>query len=477
MARVRNLQYQGGIVEQPLYDGVPLTKWIHNGIVVWENGGGDNVLIAFHVRYSSAYHIYFYNWDMQTNELSLLPLPFGKTYSNPFSDTAASMYSSDVGAFPNSIPFTNYIYRPLHQGGEIRDPYLIFGDGSYTDFPEESVQISTAGGLSYVTMTDARRCFWSSPKISYSINYTRSGDNYICNVVRISVDSNVSSTLITRYSCSVADLFGSSSIIMAQASAFDIERPYEYLSESVIMNIPWTFYFGKKYSNSKTYYFDYLSVDGTLTEFHTMPYVSGDTTNFVKSTVIGSTFFVTFSSYGLATNEATHKSYYMYKNRLFMITQDGTVRHIDNDYTTDTRNNIYLHYYQPYFMYDAENELYYIYSTDFENSSNAEKLMYICINKRCEIVRTHKNISKQITINGTEYTIPIPASGYNRESLYRMYDNQGNFSLFNKQIKGFLFSVDPGGTQRQGNTLIYLDNYELEVNGNTVVLNNPIIES
>lgn len=39
MARVRNLQYNGGIVEQPVFNGVNLTKWIHNGVVVWENGG------------------------------------------------------------------------------------------------------------------------------------------------------------------------------------------------------------------------------------------------------------------------------------------------------------------------------------------------------------------------------------------------------------------------------------------------------
>jgi len=38
MARVRNLNYNGTIVEQPVYNGVNLTKWIHDGVVVWENG-------------------------------------------------------------------------------------------------------------------------------------------------------------------------------------------------------------------------------------------------------------------------------------------------------------------------------------------------------------------------------------------------------------------------------------------------------
>lgn len=41
MARVRNLKYENSIVEQPVHDGTPLIKWIHDGVVVWENGGGN----------------------------------------------------------------------------------------------------------------------------------------------------------------------------------------------------------------------------------------------------------------------------------------------------------------------------------------------------------------------------------------------------------------------------------------------------
>lgn len=36
---VRNLKYNDVVVEQPVFNGVNLKKWIHNGIVVWENGG------------------------------------------------------------------------------------------------------------------------------------------------------------------------------------------------------------------------------------------------------------------------------------------------------------------------------------------------------------------------------------------------------------------------------------------------------
>lgn len=38
MPRVRNLIQNGTVVEQPIYNGVELTKWIHNGVVVWEKG-------------------------------------------------------------------------------------------------------------------------------------------------------------------------------------------------------------------------------------------------------------------------------------------------------------------------------------------------------------------------------------------------------------------------------------------------------
>lgn len=50
MARVRNLAYNGGIVEQPVFNGVNLTKWIHNGIVVWEKGD-----------LNETYYVLFYN--------------------------------------------------------------------------------------------------------------------------------------------------------------------------------------------------------------------------------------------------------------------------------------------------------------------------------------------------------------------------------------------------------------------------------
>lgn len=39
MAKIRNLKYDGLIVEQPIYDGTYLNRWIHDGIVVWERGG------------------------------------------------------------------------------------------------------------------------------------------------------------------------------------------------------------------------------------------------------------------------------------------------------------------------------------------------------------------------------------------------------------------------------------------------------
>ena len=38
MAKIRNIKQNGIIVEQPIFKGTPLTKWVHNGIVVWENG-------------------------------------------------------------------------------------------------------------------------------------------------------------------------------------------------------------------------------------------------------------------------------------------------------------------------------------------------------------------------------------------------------------------------------------------------------
>lgn len=38
MPKIRNLKYDNTIVEQPIFNGVKLTKWIHNGVVVWENG-------------------------------------------------------------------------------------------------------------------------------------------------------------------------------------------------------------------------------------------------------------------------------------------------------------------------------------------------------------------------------------------------------------------------------------------------------
>lgn len=474
MARVRNLQYQGGIVEQPLYDGVPLTKWIHNGIVVWENGN-DGVLVAFHVRYSNAYHIYFYNWDIRTNELTLVTLPFGKTYSNPINDYNASMYSSDVGAFPNSIPFINYIHHSIFEGGDERNAYLVYADGTYIDFPTERVQITGAFDTSYVTMTDGKRCFWASSKIEYIISFTSSGSTSICNIVRLSIDPNVQSTVMARYSCNINDLLGITTAHMVNTwFGNGVERPFGYLDESVIMRTPWCVYFGNRDTNSDMYYFYYLRVDGTLVEFYSMPFARYPSTyDTCHSMVIGSTLLCTFTSYANMYNEVTHKYYYAYRNKLFMISSNGTVRYLSNDYTSNDRNNIYRHYENPYFVYDAINELYYIYSDDFENSG---KLMYTCVNKNCELIRIRRNISKQVTIDGKTYTIPIPASGYSRESLYRMYDAHGNFGLFNNQIKGLLFSIDPGGTHKEGNTLIYLDNYELEVNSNTVCLNNPIIE-
>ena len=38
MPRVRNLIQDSVVVEQPIYNNVELTKWIHNGVVVWEKG-------------------------------------------------------------------------------------------------------------------------------------------------------------------------------------------------------------------------------------------------------------------------------------------------------------------------------------------------------------------------------------------------------------------------------------------------------
>ncbi|MBQ0112359.1 MAG: hypothetical protein KBT03_04435 [Bacteroidales bacterium] len=56
MAKVRNLKYGIGnapqaIVEQPIFKGTPLKKWVHNGIVVWENGGAN--LIGMCAKYNS----------------------------------------------------------------------------------------------------------------------------------------------------------------------------------------------------------------------------------------------------------------------------------------------------------------------------------------------------------------------------------------------------------------------------------------
>ena len=42
---VRNLKYNNSIVEQPVYNNINLKKWIHNGVVIWENGlGKDNII-------------------------------------------------------------------------------------------------------------------------------------------------------------------------------------------------------------------------------------------------------------------------------------------------------------------------------------------------------------------------------------------------------------------------------------------------
>jgi len=38
MPRVRKLKYDNVLVQQPYYNGTKLKKWIHNGVVIWENG-------------------------------------------------------------------------------------------------------------------------------------------------------------------------------------------------------------------------------------------------------------------------------------------------------------------------------------------------------------------------------------------------------------------------------------------------------
>lgn len=60
MAKIRNLKYDGLIVEQPIYDGTYLNRWIHDGIVVWERGGWiqDGTLVTG--RTYASFGTYYY---------------------------------------------------------------------------------------------------------------------------------------------------------------------------------------------------------------------------------------------------------------------------------------------------------------------------------------------------------------------------------------------------------------------------------
>lgn len=61
---VRNLKYDSQIVSQPIHDGEKLKKWIHDGVVVWENGGPGQWV----VRRSSDLHFV----DIENESIKLM---------------------------------------------------------------------------------------------------------------------------------------------------------------------------------------------------------------------------------------------------------------------------------------------------------------------------------------------------------------------------------------------------------------------
>lgn len=94
MTKVRNLHYLGKVVEQPYYKGEPLTKWIHDGVVVWENGKQAYKGIYYISNNASYAYSYLYYYDFETGSNTRL-----LSLRSPQNSYAYNLYVDKDGVF------------------------------------------------------------------------------------------------------------------------------------------------------------------------------------------------------------------------------------------------------------------------------------------------------------------------------------------------------------------------------------------
>lgn len=104
MARIRNLKYGqlNSIVEQPVFKGINLTKWIHDGIVVWENGGIDSYILVKAASSGLPYII-----DCTRNKVYEVPYNYWGS-QDPIFSTQNHVYLCRIG-YSNVIHMVNNI--------------------------------------------------------------------------------------------------------------------------------------------------------------------------------------------------------------------------------------------------------------------------------------------------------------------------------------------------------------------------------
>ena len=136
MARVRNLIFNGTVVEQPIYNGTPLTKWIHDGVVVWEQGSSvvDVTLAQISVPSElKAEDFGFLTYDGNGTiyfgiQVEMVESPYYRTlkcYSAPLGGTASTLLWSldDDTYFGDNNPWFFACYANSQAKGYLIKPW------------------------------------------------------------------------------------------------------------------------------------------------------------------------------------------------------------------------------------------------------------------------------------------------------------------------------------------------------------------
>lgn len=93
MARIRNAIHEGVTVEQPIYNNVELTRWIHNGVVVWERGSLIPTPITVQVLDMPKYNVQGYvSYNSTNRKIYYMDSPNIQSQQNCY-----SLDYSDIG--------------------------------------------------------------------------------------------------------------------------------------------------------------------------------------------------------------------------------------------------------------------------------------------------------------------------------------------------------------------------------------------